>query len=130
MKCINEYSRFNKSISYRHASSWDLQVSVNILYVLWNLTDVFTNYCRKMMSLHLLPHGKIPTAFANLRSAVWEIENRENKTMMRKLYNYMENTWIDSLLWPPKVWSVFMQEVLKGKYNLKHSNDYIHSNML
>jgi hypothetical protein len=66
-----------------------------------------------MMSLHLLPHGKIPTVFANVRSAVWEIENRENRTMMRKLYNYMENTWIDSLLWPPKVWSVFMQEVLR-----------------
>ena len=46
------------------------------------------------------------------------------------MYNYMENTWIDSLLWPPKVWSVFMQEVLKGKYYVKHSNDYIHSNML
>jgi hypothetical protein len=99
-------------------------------YVLWNLTDVFTNYCRKMMSLHFLPHGKIPNAFANLKSAVWEIENKENRTMMRKLYNYMENTWINSLLWPPKVWSVFMQEVLKVKYNLKHSNDYIHSYML
>ncbi|KAK4017370.1 hypothetical protein OUZ56_032682 [Daphnia magna] len=69
------------------------------------------HWTQKMMSLHLLPHGKIPTAFANLRSAVWEIENRENRTMMRKLYNYMTNTWIDSLLWPPKVWSVFMQEV-------------------
>jgi hypothetical protein len=46
------------------------------------------------------------------------------------MYNYMENTWIDSLLWPPKVWSVFMQDVLKGKYNVKHSNDCIHSNML
>jgi hypothetical protein len=77
------------------------------LYVLWNFTDVFTKYCRKMMSLHLLLHGKIPTAFANLKSsAVWEIENRENRTRMRKMYNYMENTWIDSLLWPPKVWSV------------------------
>jgi hypothetical protein len=51
-----------------------------------------------MMSLHLLLHGKIPAAFANLRSAVWEIENRENRTRMRKMYNYMENTWIDSLL--------------------------------
>ncbi|EFX61650.1 hypothetical protein DAPPUDRAFT_338577 [Daphnia pulex] len=30
---------------------------------------------------------------------------------MRKLCDYIENTWIDSLLWPPKVWSVFMQEV-------------------
>jgi hypothetical protein len=67
-------------------------------YVLWNFTDVFTKYCRKMMSLHLLLHGKIPAAFANLRSAVWEIENRENRTRMRKMYNYMENTWIDSLL--------------------------------
>jgi hypothetical protein len=83
-----------------------------------------------MMSLHLLPHGKIPTSFANLRSVVWEIENRENRTMMRKLYNYMKNTWIDSLLWSPSVWSVFMQEVLKEKYNLKHSNIYIHSNIL
>ena len=46
------------------------------------------------------------------------------------MYNYMENTWIASLLWPPKVWSVFMQDVLKDKYNVKHSNDYIHSNML
>jgi hypothetical protein len=31
--------------------------------------------------------------------------------MMPKLFEYVENTWIDSLLWPPKVWSVFMQQV-------------------
>jgi hypothetical protein len=76
------------------------------------------------------PTWKNPYCLSNLRSAVWEIENRENRTRMQKMYNYLENTWMDSLLWPPKVWSVFMQEVLKGKYNVKHSNDYIHSNML
>ncbi|EFX63123.1 hypothetical protein DAPPUDRAFT_335907 [Daphnia pulex] len=67
--------------------------------------------CKKFMSLHLLPHCKIPTAFVNLRSCCQDIANREQRLMMRKLCDYIENTWIDSLLWPPKVWSVFMQEV-------------------
>ena len=30
LKYINEYYRFKKSISCRHANSWDLQVSVNV----------------------------------------------------------------------------------------------------
>jgi hypothetical protein len=30
LKYINEYYRFKKSISYRHANSWDMQVSVNM----------------------------------------------------------------------------------------------------
>ncbi|KAI9565252.1 hypothetical protein GHT06_009035 [Daphnia sinensis] len=74
--------------------------------------------CKKMMSLHLLPQGKIPTAFANLRSAVWEIENRKNRTMMQKLYNYMENTWIDAYLFdsnPSAQWPFLKVLHLHGK---------------
>ncbi len=63
------------------------------------------------MSLHLLPHSKIVTAFSNLRSSVQDIESREQRTMMKKLFDYMDTTWIDSVIWPPNVWSVYMQQV-------------------
>ena len=66
---------------------------------------------RKLMCLHLLPHAKIEQEFGLLRAAIREIENRDHRTLVRKLCDYVEHTWIDSALWPPSTWSVYMQEV-------------------
>jgi|LakMenEpi03Aug12_release.lakeMendotaPanAssembly.Ray.scaffolds.fasta_scaffold2734450_1 hypothetical protein len=66
---------------------------------------------RKMMCLHLLPHGKIEKVFDDLRIASRDINDRIERTLVRKLFHYVEETWIPSDPWSPEAWSVHMQEV-------------------
>lgn len=66
---------------------------------------------RKMMCLHLLPHGKIEKVFDSLRTASRDINDRIERTLVRILFDYVEDTWISSDLWSPEAWSVHMQEV-------------------
>ncbi len=63
------------------------------------------------MCLHLLPSGKIKEAFSKLRLASAEITDRDQRKLLRKLLDYVEDTWIESDLWSPSAWSVYMQEV-------------------
>lgn len=64
------------------------------------------------MSLNMLPAAKIAKAFAHLRTQIITVENRDNRSAVIQLFNYVEETWIDSEMWPPTVWSVFMQKVI------------------
>lgn len=71
------------------------------------------------MCLHLLPHGKIKEAFDKLRLESKEISNSENRKLVRKLMDYIEDTWIESEIWPPSAWSVYLQQV--SPYSLKRN---------
>ena len=73
--------------------------------------SLIINIYRKIMCLHLLPHGKIGKAFEDLWTASREIVDSKERTMVRKLCEYVEHTWISSELWSPVSWSVFMQKV-------------------
>ena len=66
------------------------------------------------MSLHLLPHCKIANAFADLRTLASDrqhVPDGQHRKLLRKVFDYVEETWIESRLWPPTAWSVFMQQV-------------------
>ena len=47
----------------------------------------------------------------DIRTASREIVDSKERTMVRKLCEYVEHTWISSELWSPVSWSVFMQKV-------------------
>lgn len=77
---------------------------------------------RKVMSLYLLPYQKIKKNFYLLKE---ESEQRKYSKFSAKLadfFSYMESTWIETTLWSPKTWSVFMQHTrtnngMEGCYN-------------
>jgi hypothetical protein len=91
--------------------------------------DFIAPYCtfRQLMSLHLLPHGKIEAAFNRLHAQGTDrtlpIERRQ-RSMLIQLLDYVETTWIDSTNWSPKDWSVYMQKVISVSHfvisNLTH----------
>ena len=60
--------------------------------------------CRKLMALNLLPHRFIPRLFRNLKTQV-------RGALTQSLFDYMEKTWLNSTVWRPKSWSVFMQPI-------------------
>ena len=72
------------------------------------------------MCLHLLPKGKIPAAFGELRLTVEDITNRDERQLVKKLCAYVDETWIDTTMWPPSKWSVHMQKV---KNKIKINNE-------
>ena len=56
------------------------------------------------MSLHLLPHCKIANAFADLRTLASDrqhVPDGQHRKLLRKVFEYVEETWIESRLWPP-----------------------------
>jgi len=69
----------------------------------------FYIYCdctfRQLMSLHLLPHGKIEAVFNRLHAQGTDrtlpIERRQRSTLIQ-LLDYVGTTWIDSTNWSPK----------------------------
>ena len=71
------------------------------------------------MCLHLLPKGKIPAAFGELRLTVEDITNRDERQLVKKLCAYVDETWIDTTMWPPSKWSVHMQKV-KNKIKINY----------
>jgi hypothetical protein len=56
------------------------------------------------MALNLLPHRFIPRLFRDLKTQV-------RGALTRSLFDYMEKTWLNSTVWRPKSWSVFMQPI-------------------
>ncbi|XP_046445142.1 uncharacterized protein LOC124194801 [Daphnia pulex] len=61
------------------------------------------NTCRELLSLYLLPAEKIRKRFQSIAS---------NATgLMLRFCNYVETTYINSTIWPPECWSMFMQHV-------------------
>ena len=82
-------------------------------------TILFHIFYRKLMCLHLLPKGKIPAAFGELRLTVEDITNRDERQLVKKLCAYVDETWIDKTMWPPSKWSVHMQKV-KNKIKINY----------
>ena len=56
------------------------------------------------MALPFLPHHEIPPMFQRLRL-------QAQAQSLRDLVNYIERQWIESILFPPKDWSVYRQPV-------------------
>ena len=68
---------------------------------------------KSFMSLHLLPHGKTAEAFNNRRALALDrhhVPNSRQRKLLRQVFDYVEDTWIESSVWSPTAWSVFMQE--------------------
>ena len=61
-------------------------------------------YMRKIMALPFLPHEHITVAFQQLKDLA-------TTPLLRKLIAYVEETWIRSTTWPPKVWSIFGRSI-------------------
>ena len=82
---------------WRHIQTSGLQPA----YVARN--DAY-KFLRKVLALPFLPAAKIKPMFA-------ELEQKCNDTKVEKVLQYVKSTWIDSTLWPPAAWSVFMQPI-------------------
>jgi len=71
---------------------------------------------RKLIALPFLPDNEIPAAFSQLRGTA-------TTDALKKLVRYIKSTWIESSIFPPKVWSVYGQAVrtnndLEGWHNV------------
>ena len=71
---------------------------------LYRRNERIRRICRKLMALNLLPHRFIPRLFRDLKTQV-------RGALTRSLFDYMEKTWLNSTVWRPKSWSVFMQPI-------------------
>jgi len=59
--------------------------------------------CRELLSLYLLPADKIAKRFQKIAE--------EANGLLLRFCNYIENTYINSTVWPPESLSMFMQHV-------------------
>ena len=66
--------------------------------------DTVYRYIRKLMALPFLPHNEIRPMFVRL-SVQAETEP------LRNLIEYIQEQWIDSIIFPPKDWRVFKQPI-------------------
>ena len=68
-------------------------------------TDKATsNYIRKLMAFPFLPHKTIEATFHALAAEA-------TAAPLQQLVKYVQVNWVESRIWPPKTWSVFMQAV-------------------
>ena len=54
--------------------------------------------------LPFLPAREIPQMFKSL-------EGQASTAQLQEFTSYIKSTWIESVTWPPKSWSVYMQSV-------------------
>lgn len=66
--------------------------------------DSVHKYCRRLMSLPFLPAADIPAAFNAIK------EKAKNQSLV-DITDYIERTWIDSSMWPPRVWTAYRRHV-------------------
>ena len=59
---------------------------------------------KQIMALPFLPKKKITTMFGKL-------EKRASTPQLREFTEYVKTTWIESEIWPPSTWTVYMQSV-------------------
>jgi len=67
------------------------------------------------MAVPFLPYAEIPAVVAKLQT-------KASKDALKKVMHYVQNTWVNSNIFPPKAWSVYGQAVrtnndLKGWHN-------------
>ncbi|XP_076037058.1 uncharacterized protein LOC143022632 [Oratosquilla oratoria] len=66
-------------------------------------------YVRKLMALPFLPADKIQLEFNELKS-------KANSSELEKFVDYIENTWIQSTVWPPSAWSIYTPNPHKQRH--------------
>ena len=70
-------------------------------------TDIrVKTYCRQLLSLNLLPAEKIRKRFADIKE---QVQKLPDMTLLNEFCLYVENTWINSTVWPPENWSMYKQ---------------------
>jgi len=67
------------------------------------------------MALPFLPYAEIPAAFTKLQTSA-------SNDALEKVMHYVQNTWVNSTIFPPKAWSVYGQPIhtnndLEGWHN-------------
>lgn len=75
------------------------------LHVPYATDDGVKRICRKTLALPFLPAAEIPQAFEDLKMAAGD-----NQLILQHM-DYMERTWLQSTMWPPSAWSVYLQPV-------------------
>ena len=83
-------------------------------------------YCRRLIALPFLPEEHIPTMFQ-------ELARDASTSQLQMLVHYIQRTWIDSDVWNPASWSVFLQAIrtnndVEGWH--RRLNSYAHGNQL
>ena len=61
-------------------------------------------YVRKLMALPFLPEGEIRPMFEQLQA-------QAATDLLKQFAEYISETWINSITWPPSCWSVFQMTV-------------------
>ena len=61
-------------------------------------------FCRKLLALSFLPASTIVMVFE-------QMEAKATTPLLQSLMGYIRSTWIDSTLWPPMAWSVYIQPI-------------------
>ena len=72
------------------------------LLVLYQRDEGTFKYFRKLMALPFLPSHEIPAMFKSLKE-------HATSPAPRKLTRYIENQWVQSLVFTPKDWGVYGQ---------------------
>ena len=66
--------------------------------------DAVHKYIRQLMALPFLPHEHIKPMFRSLKDLATSVP-------LQNLIQYIQETWIDSALWSPNRWSIFLRSV-------------------
>jgi len=74
------------------------------LQSLYSSDDAVNRVCRKTMALSYLPSAAIPAAFE-------ELERDNVRPVVTAHLDYVRRNWVESAVWPPSSWSVFMQPI-------------------
>ena len=70
----------------------------------YNTHNSTYKYIKKLMALPFLPHEQITPSFTAL-------EEQASTQQLQDLVRYMRSTWIESTVWPPSSWSIYMRAV-------------------
>jgi hypothetical protein len=79
------------------------------LVVSYKKVHEVSEFCRRLMSIHLIYYKDISFTFQILKSKISMIPKYENKLTL--LADYFEENWLKNTLWEPKCWSVFNQPI-------------------
>ena len=60
--------------------------------------------CRQLMALPLIPATDIPSVVADLRKQAFS-------ESLRSLFDYVDKTWLQNLVWPPSAWCAYRRAI-------------------
>ena len=87
----------------RNQALWR-KVQELVLQTAYTTDHATSSYIRRLMALPFLPHETIEATFESLRPEA-------TTQPLKEFVHYIGETWINSRVWPPKCWSVFMLSV-------------------